>query len=108
MDLADGHLAAIDYMQSKKNDSAGGVFTFNLGTGQGISVLEMIQAMSMACGHDIAYKVGPRRPGDIAVCYSDASLAETEMHWKAVRTLEDMCRDLWAWQSTNPNGYGSE
>jgi len=101
MDLAGGHLSAIEYTKRKES----GTFTFNLGTGNGISVLEMIQAMSKACGHQIEYKIGSRRPGDIAVCYADASLTKKEMGWEAKYTLDEMCRDLWSWQSQNPNGY---
>jgi UDP-glucose 4-epimerase len=105
VDLAEGHLSAIDYMTTKKN----GCFTFNLGTGNGYSVLDMVKAMGKACGHDIPYKVGPRRPGDIAVCYADAKLAKEEMGWEAKKDLDEMCKDLWSWQSKNPNGFaGSE
>lgn len=103
MDLAEGHLAAIQYMASKKC----GLFTFNLGTGNGNSVLQMLKAMEKACGHELKYKIGERRPGDIATCYADPSLAEKEMEWKATRSLEEMCADLWCWQEKNPNGYGS-
>ena len=105
MDLAEGHISAIQYADSKKDE--GGTFTFNLGTGNGYSVLDMVKAMSKACGHDVPYKFGPRRPGDIATCYADASLAKAEMGWEAKLTLEEMCRDLWCWQSQNPNGYAS-
>jgi len=101
MDLSEGHLSAIDYAKSK----GAGCFTFNLGTGNGYSVLDMVKAMGKACGHEIAYKFGERRPGDIAVCYADPNLAKTEMGWTASRNLDEMCRDLWAWQSKNPNGY---
>eukprot|EP00536_Pseudo-nitzschia_multiseries_P008596 jgi/Psemu1/198481/e_gw1.220.17.1 len=101
MDLAEGHMSAIEYVKEKKS----GTYTFNLGTGNGCSVIDMVKAMSKACGHDIKYKVGPRRPGDIATCYADASLAKNEMGWEATRTLEEMCRDLWSWQSQNPNGF---
>jgi len=101
MDLAEGHLSAIQYMAKKKS----GLFTFNLGTGTGYSVLQMVKAMEKACGHEIKYKIGPNRPGDIATCYSDASLAEKEMGWKATRGLEEMCKDLWCWQEKNPQGY---
>lgn len=102
MDLAEGHISAIAYASKKQS---GGTYTFNLGTGNGVSVLEMVQAMGKACGHEIAYKVGPRRPGDIATCYADAAMAKTEMGWEANRTLDEMCKDLWSWQSQNPNGY---
>jgi len=101
MDLADGHLSAISYMKKQ----GAGIYTFNLGTGNGCSVLEMVHAMSKACGHEIKYKVGPRRPGDIATCYADASHAKTEMNWEAKRGLEEMCADLWCWQQQNPNGF---
>jgi UDP-glucose 4-epimerase len=100
VDLAEGHLSALHYMEKKKT----GRFTFNLGTGNGYSVLQMCEAMSKACGHEIKYKFGARRPGDIAVCYADPTAAEREMGWKAVRDLDEMCRDLWCWQSKNPNG----
>jgi UDP-glucose 4-epimerase len=103
MDLAEGHLSAIDFMQDKDT----GCFTFNLGTGNGYSVLDMVKAMSKACGHEIKYKLGDRRPGDIAVCYADPTKAEKEMKWKATRGLDEMCRDLWEWQSNNPNGFES-
>jgi len=103
MDLANGHISAIEYMKKKES----GTFTFNLGTGNGCSVIDMVNAMGKACGHEIKYKVGPRRPGDIATCYADASLAKTEMGWEAKHTLDEMCKDLWSWQSQNPNGYAS-
>lgn len=103
MDLAEGHLSAIEYM-TKHNE---GIFTFNLGTGNGCSVLDMVKAMEKACGHEIKYKIGQRRPGDISTCYADATLAEKEMGWKATRTLDEMCIDTWSWQQQNPNGYAS-
>jgi len=116
VDLAEGHAAAIDYIQTNKGDGKkdhgdghkGEYHVFNLGTGNGSSVLDMVKAMSEACGHEIKYVVGERRPGDIAVCYADASRARTEMGWTATRTLEDMCADLWKWQSSNPNGYADQ
>lgn len=101
VDLAEGHLSAIDYMTKRQK----GIFTFNLGTGNGYSVLDMATAMGKACGHEIKYKVGDRRPGDIAVCYADPALALNEMGWKATRGLDEMCADLWCWQSKNPNGF---
>jgi len=101
MDLAEGHLSAIQYMDKKGS----GLFTFNLGTGNGCSVLDMVKAMEKACGHEVKYKIGPRRPGDIATCYADASLAEKEMNWKATRGLDEMCSDLWCWQKKNPQGF---
>mmetsp|Transcript_21122 Transcript_21122/g.23999 ORF Transcript_21122/g.23999 Transcript_21122/m.23999 type:complete len:376 (-) Transcript_21122:125-1252(-) len=101
VDLAEGHLSAMQYMTKKTS----GLFTFNLGTGNGNSVLQMVKAMEKACGHEVKYKIGERRPGDIATCYADAALAEKELGWKATRTLDQMCADLWCWQSQNPNGF---
>lgn len=101
MDLAQGHLSAMDYMEKKHH----GIYTFNLGTGIGYSVIDMAKAMSKACGHEIKYQFGQRRPGDIAVCYADPALAYQEMGWKATRGLDEMCTDLWSWQSKNPNGF---
>jgi len=101
MDLAEGHLSAIQYMAKKET----GLFTFNLGTGNGNSVLEMLKAMEKACGRELKYKIVERRQGDIATCYADPKLAETEMGWKATRSLEEMCADLWRWQEKNPQGY---
>ena len=106
MDLAEGHLSAIQYSDKKKQSS--GIYTFNLGTGNGCSVLDMIHAMSKACGHDIKYVVGDRRPGDIAIYYADAQLAKDELGWEAKLTLDEMCRDLWSWQSKNPQGYATK
>lgn len=103
MDLAEGHMAAVDNMAEK----GPGLYLFNLGTGNGCSVLEMVKAMEKACGNEIKYKIGPRRPGDIATCYADPSLAQKELGWTASRTLDEMCQDSWAWQSKNPNGYKS-
>lgn len=104
MDLAEGHLSAIKYMDNNSKDG-GKVSVFNLGTGNGSSVLDMVKAMEKACGHELKYKVGERRPGDIATCYADATKAKTEMKWEATRNLDDMCKDLWCWQSENPNGF---
>ena len=103
MDLADGHLSAIEYMRAKES----GCFVFNLGTGNGYSVLDMVNAMTKACGHEIKYQLGARRPGDIATCYADASKAKREMGWEAKRGLDEMCADLWSWQQQNPNGFGA-
>ena len=101
VDLAEGHLSAIEYMAKKD----GGCWTFNLGTGNGYSVMEMVKAMEKACGHEIKYKVGKRRDGDIATCYADSALAKTELGWEGKLNLDAMCKDLWCWQSKNPNGY---
>ena len=83
-----------------------GVELFNLGTGRGTSVLEIIKAFSKACGHDIPYKIEGRRAGDVAANYADCSKAKREMGWTARYNIDDMCRDSWNWQSKNPNGYG--
>lgn len=100
LDLAQGHLRAIE----KLADNPGCV-AYNLGTGRGYSVLEVIAAFSKACGKDIPYEVVARRPGDVAACYADPAFAERELGWKASRSLEEMCADTWRWQSANPDGY---
>jgi len=100
MDLAEGHLAAL-----KKLTSDPGLCIYNLGTGQGYSVLEMVHAFEKACGHDIPYAITARRPGDIAACCADASKAWRELGWKTTRSLDEMMRDSWNWQKNNPNGY---
>ncbi len=100
VDLAKGHLAAIEGM-----DKYPGINIYNLGTGNGYSVLDIIKAFSAACGKELPYVIDPRRPGDVATCYSDPSKALKELGWKAEKNLEDMCRDAWRWQSKNPNGY---
>jgi UDP-glucose 4-epimerase len=100
MDLAEGHVAALDALL--KTDCS---FTVNLGTGQGHSVLEVVHAFSLACGHAVPYEICARRPGDIAQCYADSALAQQLLGWRAQRTLADMCVDTWRWQSRNPEGY---
>ena len=100
VDLAKGHVKAIEGME--KLD---GVNIFNLGTGHGYSVLDIIKAFSKACGRELPYVIDPRRPGDIAVCYSDPAKAKEVLGWTAEKNLEDMCRDGWNWQSNNPDGY---
>ena len=102
VDLARGHVAAMDYMMDRK-----GVFVFNLGTGRGYSVLDMVHAFEKATGKTVPYKIAPRRPGDVATVFCDPSKAERELGWRAEHTLEDMCRDSWNWQSKNPNGFGT-
>lgn len=99
MDLARGHVAALDAL------SKPGVYTYNLGTGRGYSVLELLHAYERNCGHSIPYEIVARRAGDIASCYADPSLAERELHWKASLGIDEMCRDSWNFQSSNPNGY---
>jgi UDP-glucose 4-epimerase len=98
VDLARGHVAALDKMPV-------GVSIYNLGTGKGISVLEIVKAFEEASGRAVPYKIVARRPGDIATCYASADKAETELGWKAERTLLEACRDSWHWQSQNPDGY---
>ena len=78
---------------------------YNIGTGRGTSVLELVKAFEKASGRDVPYQVTPRRAGDIAACYADPGLAEKELGWRAELTIEDACRDAWNWQSNNPNGY---
>ena len=102
MDLAAGHLAALDYVAARK-----GVKRWNLGTGNGSSVLEVLAAFSKAAGKDVPYEFAPRRPGDAAVSYADPSAALAELGWSAGRSLDDMCRDHWNWQKHNPQGYAS-
>lgn len=100
VDLAEGHVAAI-----KKLEQGTGVYIYNLGTGIGYSVLEIIAAYQEACGKKIPYEIGPRRPGDVAAVYADPALAKEELGWQAKLTLDDMCADSWRFQSNNPNGY---
>jgi len=100
VDLAEGHLRALEALQTRT-----GAHVWNLGTGQGCSVLEMVRAFEAASGRPVPYWVAPRRVGDIATCYADPSKAERELGWKARRGLDDMMRDTWRWQSTNPDGY---
>ena len=100
VDLALGHVKAIDKIKDNP-----GVKIYNLGTGNGYSVLDVIKAFSKACGHEVPYQIKPRRAGDIATCYSDASLAKKELGWEAQYGIEEMCADSWKWQSMNPNGY---
>ena len=101
MDLAEGHVRAVETL----GDNCGCV-TYNLGTGRGYSVLEMIAAFEKACGRKIPYRITGRRPGDIARCWADPSLAQRELGWQARYGIEQMCEDTWRWQSMNPQGYG--
>lgn len=100
MDLAIGHIKALEKLETKP-----GLVTYNLGTGHGYSVMEVIHAFEKASQHEIPYKILERRPGDVAVSYADPSRANRELNWHARQTLDDMCRDAWQWQSHNPNGY---
>ncbi|MEC4272006.1 UDP-glucose 4-epimerase GalE [Adlercreutzia sp. R25] len=123
VDLARGHVAALDWMAGRvgtgepiglgslagepaEDGSRRGVGIFNLGTGNGSSVLDVIHAFEAACGHEIPYEIMDRRPGDIAECYADASKARDELGWVAEYDMARMCEDGWRWQSQNPDGYG--
>ena len=100
VDLAKGHVAAIDYLCSHSGEAV-----FNLGTGNGYSVLDMVNAFEKANGVKVPYVIAPRRSGDVAVCYADPAKSAEVLGWHAQYNLEDMCRDTWHWQSMNPNGY---
>ncbi|SQD80141.1 UDP-glucose 4-epimerase GalE [Moritella yayanosii] len=100
VDLAVGHLKALDKLMTNP-----GLVTYNLGTGQGYSVLQMVKAFEQASGKTIAYQISPRRAGDIAQCYAATDLAERELGWKAQRSISDMTADAWRWQANNPDGY---
>ena len=99
VDLAKGHVAAIKALKES------GVHVYNLGTGIGYSVLDMVKAFSKACGKDLPYEIKPRRAGDVPACYATSAKAEKEIGWKAEYDLEKMCADQWNWQKNNPNGY---
>jgi UDP-glucose 4-epimerase len=99
MDLAEGHVAALRYLD------AGGSITTNLGTGRGYSVLEIVRAFERASSRAIPLEMHPRRPGDVAACYADPSLAAAKLGWSARAGIDEMCRDSWRWQSANPEGY---
>ncbi len=102
VDLAVGHVLALNKLEQNP-----GVVTYNLGTGQGYSVLEIVKAFGAAAEKEIPYEIVDRRPGDIAACYADPSKAADELGWKAERGIEDMCADGWRWQSKNPDGFKS-
>ncbi|KAH8434080.1 NAD-dependent epimerase/dehydratase family protein [Aspergillus melleus] len=101
LDLADGHLKALNYLRSNNP----GVRAWNLGTGKGSTVYEMIRAFSAAVGRDLPYEVAPRRAGDVLNLTANPTRANTELGWKAERTLEQACEDLWLWTRNNPQGY---
>ena len=100
VDLALGHLKALNALQQR-----GGLMTVNLGTGNGYSVLDVVRAFEAASGKRVAYKIAPRRAGDIAACYADPSLAAQLLGWRAERGIDEMCADAWRWQSNNPRGF---
>jgi UDP-glucose 4-epimerase len=99
-DLAEGHVAALRHLIDKQAS-----VTVNLGTGRGHSVLELIAAFEQASGRAVPYDIAARRPGDVAACYADASLARELLGWQSRRDLAAMCEDSWRWQRMNPNGY---
>ena len=101
VDLAIGHLRALEKLTQQP-----GVVTYNLGTGQGYSVLDMVHAFEKASGRSVPYRITGRRPGDIAQCYAEPALAYQELGWQARYGIDEMCRDTWRWQSANPQGYG--
>lgn len=100
VDLALGHLKAVEKVMSSK-----GALVYNLGTGKGYSVLDIVNAFEKASGVKVSYKIAPRREGDLATCYSDPTKAYEELGWKAERGIEKMCEDSWRWQKNNPKGY---
>lgn len=102
MDLAEAHFAALKKLEEKP-----GLVTYNLGTGIGYSVLDVIHAFEKACGKKLPYKITERRPGDIDECYADPTKAKNELNWVATRNIDQMCKDSWNWQSKNPDGYNS-
>ncbi|WP_339239739.1 UDP-glucose 4-epimerase GalE [Geobacillus sp. FSL W8-0466] len=103
VDLAIGHVKALEKVMNTT-----GVEAYNLGTGRGYSVLELVSAFEKVTGIKIPYKIVGRRPGDVAICYADPTKAKEELGWIATRGIEEMCRDAWRWQSNNPNGYQEE
>jgi UDP-glucose 4-epimerase len=102
MDLAEGHVAALGHLLG-----GGGSLTVNLGTGRGTSVLELVHAFERASGKSVPYRLAPRRPGDVAACWADPSLAAETIGWRAKRDVDAMCADTWRWQTANPDGYAS-
>lgn len=100
VDLAKGHVVAISYLMEHTGECA-----FNLGTGHGYSVLDMVHAFETANHIPVPYVITDRRPGDLPTCYADPEKSAQELGWRAEKTLEDMCRDTWNWQKKNPNGY---
>lgn len=106
VDLAEGHVAAVDRMMAAraKGEEVGCV-PVNLGTGQGVSVLELVEAMQAASGKEIPTKIVERRPGDVAALYTDPSFANRFLNWRASRGIKEMCEDTWRWQSANPWGF---
>ena len=100
VDLSLGHVKALEKLKERK-----GLLVYNLGTGKGYSVFQMIRSFEKVCDKELKYEILSRRPGDIGICYADPEKARKELHWEAVRSLEQMCEDSWRWQKNNPNGY---
>ncbi|KAG0222699.1 UDP-glucose 4-epimerase [Mortierella sp. GBAus27b] len=107
VDLAQGHVAALDKMEKEQAAGNYGCLAYNLGTGTGYTVFDMIKAFNKAVGRELPYVVTERRPGDVPNLTADPSLANKELNWKAEKTLDEMCADLWRWQRNNPNGYNT-
>ena len=112
VDLARGHVAALKVFEksneiSSQRDEEKGLYIYNLGTGHGYSVLDVVKAFEKVNGVKIPYVIKERRPGDIATCYCNPSKAKEELGWEAQYGIDEMCRDSWRWQSQNPNGYES-
>ena len=103
MDLAQGHLDALKWLENQS-----GAHVFNLGTGHGYSVLDLVHAFEKASGNSVPYKIHPRRPGDCATIFADSNKAQTVLGWQATRDVDAMCQDAWRWQSQNPQGYADE
>lgn len=103
MDLAEGHIAVLKSVGLKP-----GLHIYNLGTGKGTSVLEILKIFEIVSGKKIIYEIRSRRPGDVAMCWSNSNKAECELGWKATRTIQEMVRDIWHWQCLNPYGYFKE
>ena len=104
VDLAKGHVCALKKIDEMKEETDSGVKIYNLGTGNGYSVLEVIKSVSKAVGRDIPYEIKERRPGDIATCYADPAKAKAELHWEATKDIDEMCADAWRFQKQNPDG----
>ena len=107
VDLAKGHVKAVAWLQKRAASGVGGMEVVNLGTGQAISVLEMVKAFEAASGKPVPYTLGPRRAGDVPAVWADATKAATLLGWRAELGLADMCRDSWRWVSQNPDGYSA-
>jgi UDP-glucose 4-epimerase len=105
VDLARGHIKALQKLDAKPGGSKGYVGIHNLGTGQGYSVLDVINAFHAATGRDVSYRIAPRRAGDAPAVFADPSLAQADLGWKAELSLDEMCADAWRWQQKNPKGY---